>query len=339
MTDLLKTFRSRRRATGGKVAASLGDVALAAGVSTASASRALARPELVSDPVRARVLQAAERLGYVGNAAARFLSSRRSGLIGAVLGEAAEPVAWRILAGADSTLSGHGIGVVVRVASDSTLSDCVRSLVARGVDGLLFVGVSPDAEIQVEAFGPALPWAVCDGESGLEGRRMTAESVGHRGLRLACAYLEQLGHRRIGAIRRQRAGGDQGLQLKERCAPIDYPVDQLGDTERVRAAVRALLDEGTTAIVAGSDAAAAAAVRECRALSLAVPHRVSVVGWGDTELARNFEPPLTSVRIPARASGQTAAEYLVAAIAGQDFRWPELQVKLVIRESTASAPD
>jgi LacI family transcriptional regulator len=107
----------------------------------------------------------------------------------------------------------------------------------------------------------------------------------------------------------------------------------------VRAAVRTLIGAGTTAIVACSDVAAAAVVRECRAQSRSVPDRMSVIGWGDTELARNIEPQLTSVRVPWRASGEAAAQYLVAAIAGRDFRWPELPLKLVIRESTGRAPD
>src|ERR1700682_4401014 len=77
--------RSRRRARRASDVPSLADVARAAKVSTASASRALARPELVSEAVRARVSDAASRLGYVANVAARSLSTHRSGLVGAVL--------------------------------------------------------------------------------------------------------------------------------------------------------------------------------------------------------------------------------------------------------------
>lgn len=284
------------------------------------------------------MLLAAERLSYVGNAAARFLSSRRSGLIGAVVGEAIDPVAWQMLAGAESTLAGHGIGVLVRVTSDSTVSDCVRSLSGHGVDGLLFVGISPTTESRGKAWNPALPWVSCERQSQSSDGGQEAETLAYRGLRLARAYLEQLGHRRIGIIGRRRVGGAEGFPMEESLASIDHPIDMPEDTDRMRTAVKALVGEGMTAIVAASDAAAAVAVRECRALSLVVPHQVSVVGWGDTHLARSFEPQLTSVRIPARVSGQTAAEYLVAAIAGHDFRWPDLQPKLVIRASTAPPP-
>ena len=58
----------------------------------------------------------------------------------------------------------------------------------------------------------------------------------------------------------------------------------------MRAAARLLIQNAATAIVAASDLAAAAALRECRALKLAVPQQVSVVGWGDSELARCLDP-------------------------------------------------
>jgi LacI family transcriptional regulator len=126
--------------------------------------------------------------------------------------------------------------------------------------------------------------------------------------------------------------------LQENATMIEHQVESLDDTDTVRAAVRRLTENAATAIVASSDTAAAAALRECRALGLAVPQQVSVIGCGDSALARCLDPPLTSVRLPARASGQAAAVWLVAALAGREFTWPDLPLKLVIRESTGRAP-
>ncbi len=318
---------------------SLNDVARAAGVSTASASRALARPELVSDALRTRVLQAASRLGYVGNAAARFLATRRSGLIGAVLGGEHDPVAAYMLQAAENTLSALGVGLLLRVACpEAPAAACARSLRARGVDGLLFIGVSPPA--QMPDSNRAVPSVACGQPPSSAPGGADVVTLEDRGLELACRYLQQLGHSRIGAIGRGGAAGDEGASsTRDGVAVVAHLGGALHDSEPVRAAVRTLIDARTTAIVACSDVAAAAVVRECRAQSRAVPDRMSVIGWGDTELARNIEPQLTSVRVPWRASGEAAAQYLVAAIAGRDFRWPELPLKLVIRESTGRAPD
>jgi LacI family transcriptional regulator len=115
---------------------------------------------------------------------------------------------------------------------------------------------------------------------------------------------------------------------------IEHQVDSLSEPDAVRAAVRRLIENGATAIVACSDLAAAAALRECRALGLGVPGQISVIGWGDSPIAHCLDPQLTSVRLPASASGQAAGDCLVAALAGHEFTWPDLPLKLVIRQST-----
>jgi DNA-binding LacI/PurR family transcriptional regulator len=325
----------RRRRQPTDRATRLADVARMAGVSTASASRALAHPELVSDAVRDRVSDAASQLGYVANAAARSLSTRKSGLVGIVLGEP-DPTALHMLEAAEKTLSAGGTGVLLRLASRAiSATACAQALVARGVDGLLYVGSgeAPDAA----DWQPArpLPYIACGQGPAADaaGNRGTIE---RRGLALAYAYLQQLGHRRIGVIggHPDEGAADAALDI----ATINHPMDNLEDLDAARAGARRLIEKAATAIVARSDTAAAAALLECRVLGLAVPQQMSVVGWGDTALARCLDPPLTSVRIPAHAGGGAAAEYLLAAMAGRDVQWPSLTLKLVIRGSTGPLP-
>lgn len=315
---------------------SLVAVANAANVSTASASRALARPELVSEAVRARVVAAASRLGYVANAAARSLSTHRSGLIGAVLEDPSDPVVARMLEAAERSLSAHGLGVVVRVAcAASPVAACAQMLAARGVDGLLFLG--DGAMPEGWKSGGALPHVECGHTPGSD-VAPPGETIQRRGLALARAYLQQFGHTRIGTL---------GLRRDERAEPrtpsredltiMAEQVDRFDEVDAIRAAIRRLIENAVTAMVALSDVAAAAALRECRAQGIDVPGRVSVMGWGDTPLARCLDPQLTSVRVPASTSGLAAAEYLVAVLAGRTFTWPDLPLKLVIRESTGSA--
>ena len=313
------------------------DVARAANVSTASASRALARPELVSAALRARVEDAASHLGYVPNAAARSLSTHRSGLIGAVLCDDTNPVVLQMLAAAERTLSAHALGVVVRVVSAaSPIAVCAQTLAKQGVEGLLFVGTGAIPGRESWNADGSLPYAGCGQTPDLEGAQ-PGETVERRGLALARAYLQQLGHTGIGILGLRRNAGDAQRPSSEGDSPIGEPVDHFEDVESVRAAVRRLIEKTVTGIIALSDIAAAVAVRECYAAEIPVPDRISVVGWGDTALARCVHPPLTSVRVPAAASGQAAAECLVATLAGRTFTWPALPLKLVIRESTGPA--
>lgn len=329
--------RRRRPAVSGTP--SLSDVASAAGVSTASASRALARPELVSEGVRASVLNAASALGYVANAAARSLSTRRSGLIGLVVGEPADPIALQMLEAAEATFSAHGFGVVLRLAcSSSPAVACAKALAARGADALMFIG-TPAPEVADWNCGRGVPYVDCGQRPKSNAVEGVCETISQRGAALANAYLEQLGHRRIGVVVAQREEGARGhASSAQHPATIEQHAVKLEDTDAVRAAVRLLIENEATAIVAASDLVAAAALRECRALQLAVPQQMSVVGWGDSDLARCLDPLLTSVRLPARGSGRAAAEYLLASMAGQPFQWPDLTPKLVIRESTGPAP-
>jgi LacI family transcriptional regulator len=285
--------------------------------------------------VRARVSDAAARLGYVANAAARSLSTRKSNLVGAILSEPADPVVLQMLEAAERSLSAHGVGVLIRAASaGASAAACAEALAARGVDGLLFIGAGATPDREGWKAGLSLPYVGCGQKPGSD-IAAAGETIERRGLALACAYLQQLGHRHIGVIsRRQGEGTEQGAPAEENGTMIEHQVDSLSEPDAVRAAVRRLIENGATAIVACSDLAAAAALRECRALGLGVPGQISVIGWGDSPIAHCLDPQLTSVRLPASASGQAAGDCLVAALAGHEFTWPDLPLKLVIRQST-----
>ena len=89
-----------------------------------------------------------------------------------------------------------------------------------------------------------------------------------------------------------------------------------------------------TAAICGSDAIALAVMHACARHGIEVPRRMSIVGFGDTPLARCVSPMLTSVRIAARGAGVAAAEYLLARLAGRASDITELPIKLVVRAST-----
>src|SRR5215468_1404927 len=116
----------------------LRDVARAAGVSTASASRAIARPEVVSEQLRERILAAAGRLGYSPNLAARALVARRSGLVAMLLDAPIEPLRAAALAAIERELARAGYALLVATARGPE-DALARSgdLLGRGVEGVI----------------------------------------------------------------------------------------------------------------------------------------------------------------------------------------------------------
>ena len=193
-------------------------------------------------------------------------------------------------------------------------------LAARGVDGLLFVGAG--ATPGPEGWKSGRRLAACRMRAHARIGRRTAgrEHPAARpgvGLRVSAAARAPPHRHPRAAPGRERRSADAVAGRRHDHRTSESIVSTTVDA--VRAAIRRLIENAVTAIVALSDVAAAAALRECRALGVDVPGRISVMGCGDTALARCLDPQLTSVRVPASASGRAAAEYLVAVLARRTF--------------------
>lgn len=317
----------------------LREVARAAGVSTASASRALAHPGRVSVDLRGRILAAAERLGYAPNFAARSLAARRSGLIGVIVHSLAEPRLADTLSALEHRLAAAGYGLVI-VATEGPAgpspTSALQQLLGRGAEGLVLVDTAHVRELSPVLRDRRLPWiAVGDeagGESVIDGGR-------RRGAELACRYLLDLGHRRFGVIALAAAtttGVSDALGGGHLAATA--PVH---DGDAAQAAMQRLLDQPDppTAVICDRDLYALAAVRACLGRGVAVPRAVSIIGFGDADFARRAVPALTTLRIPAVTVGVQLAECLLARLEhGTPPTGFAAPVKLVVRESTGPAP-
>ena len=335
----MKSIGTRRRKPHG-TQARLTDVAQAAAVSTASACRALTRPETVSDELRGRVSEAATMLGYVANSAARALVRRRSGLIGVVTGDFDEPGLASALAGLQARLLGAGWALLLGGSGkDATPLDDARALVGHGVEGLAFLGVGVPPDLGEVRGIERVPCVTVD-------RTDAAGFTANAGLDLARAgkliadYLGQIGHRRLAVIAESRSvvGALLGDGLGSDKVPAGFSVERLTiDDEPLAEGLSKwfAMPDSPTAAICGSDAIALAVMHACARHGIDVPGRMSIVGFGDTPLARCVSPALTSVRIPARGAGVAAAEYLLARLAGRAPGTTELPIKLVVRASTA----
>jgi LacI family transcriptional regulator len=251
----------------------------------------------------------------------------------------ADPLTAALLDALEKTLRRQGFSVALamaRHAPDSLAS--VGELLGRGVDAVLSWEVTASAEAAnlVEAHGR--PWLA------LDDARRRGDAIGRSaGASLACRYLRSLGHERIGvlvgshrrieaAILQNLAGTDGELLIPE----VGPSPDPWADLQR---ACAILLDRSdpATAIACASDLEAVAVLRECHARGIDVPGEVSVVGFGDTELARQTWPSLTTARVAMAELAAGAVAILIAMLAGHTVTIPEPAVKLVVRESTAFA--
>jgi LacI family transcriptional regulator len=332
----------RRRHARDNRGPTLHDVARAAGVSTASVSRALSRPELVSEIVRDRVRVAIDALAYIPNAAARALSGRSACVVGAVVSTLSDPVTLLALEAMTRELATGRVALVLSMAGeDATSSEpCVRALVAQGVDAIVFcTGTAPSEPSRLFP-GRKVPYACLD--ETVAGAAPVASGFDRaNAIVLAGRYLQQLGHLRIGVF----AVGNR-CEGAVRDALGKTGIEVVGDLSTIHSARGAsealdgwwMAAARPTAAICGNDIAAVAMLHECHRRGTAVPAQWSVIGIGDTELSRQVRPTLTTLRVPAREAGRAMARSLLAALEGRTETTISLSAKIVARESTGAPP-
>lgn len=327
------------------------DVALHAGVSTATVSRVLSRPERVSPPTRERVLASVKELGYELNVAGRSLRTARSAKLLVAVPDISKSFFSNVIRGAEEAARAQGYAVVLGdTRYDPLLENQYVGMLRRNeVDGLVFLGhCAPDSlsGLIAERGGLAPIVYGCDYSPNHGASSVQIDNVGAGSD--AAEHLIGLGHRRIGvvtgslvsAISRDRLAGVEnamqrhGLVSSLRVQHGDFSVESGGE------AANALLDEDVTGIFCFSDEMALGALQAVRSRGLSCPKDISVVGFDDIRFARYMTPALTTIRQPAAEIGRYAVNLLLKAIAGAlDTRQiVTLPHQLVVRDSTAPAP-
>jgi len=313
----------------------LRDVARAAGVSTASASRALAGTRVTSELHR-RIMAAATRLGYRTNLAARALAAKRSGLIGIAAAPLSDALLAEVIEAAELRFAREGYGVLISGVSPSNLIAASHALMARGVEAILFVGKSPTDQDLDTLQRQDVPWiGVAEGD-GEDPSRLDLGQA--KGAEIAARYLVELGHERFGVLERKGGMSRRGVAIGlagSRARLVVAETLTREDGNELRRGAQRLLDSGErpSALVCGGDAEALAALRECSMRGIAVPGTLSIVGFGDQEFARHSWPALTTVRVRGEEIGKSGAEALLDRLAGRAAKRYETAPKLVIRET------
>lgn len=328
-------------------------VAARAGVSTATVSRALSNPDVVVPETRARVQAAIDALGYAPNFAAKSLRMLRTSKIIVMVPDVSNPFFSEVLRGAEDAaqLAGYSVLLGDTRGDDNREAQFADMLQRKEADGLIFLGHRMPQTLRavVKDKGGRAPIVnACDFSPAFGVSSAHIDNA--KAAQEAMALLYSMGHQRVGIIAgdpesnitRERLAGAQRAAVAARkqgdlvYRHADYTID-----EGCRQAEQMLaLPERPTAIFCFSDEMAVGALAACRARGLACPKDVSIIGFDDIRYARYLDPPLTTIRQPMTAIGQTAVKLLLATIGGgsTEPQFVTLGHELVVRGSTGPAP-
>jgi LacI family transcriptional regulator len=347
------------------------DIAKHAEVSESTASMILAgRGQRYSVHTREKVLAAAKALHYRPNIAGRSLRMNRSFLIGVLFNSVNSVHAAEFLRGVQGQLIGAQCApIVFSHASPTDEATCLQSCLGRHLDGLI-VNAAVDAQGAadvgqyqavvdsglplVEVFGrflPAVPSVNIDEVSAGRSAARHLMALGHRSI----AFLVHEGY---DAARGEVQGTHhdaweryRGYEQAVRGAGLEpivvtHAEPRGGDANAAFlaggvAALPALLAHPAqpTAVVCYNDYQSVGLIRAARRQKVAVPGRLSVVGFLDTELSQTLDPALTTLRLPAFDLGCETARMVLELVEERPVHSVTVPCELVVRESTAEIKD
>ncbi len=345
--------RSRRSPTSGAgKAPTILDVAAAAGVSKSTVSNVVRGADDVSSATRARVLAAIDLLGYTPNAIARQFVMQRTTILGVLVGDLRNPYYAQMAQVAERAASLHGYTTMfcnIEAAEHIALAG-VESLLQHRVAGIVFLAYSSGTAHLEEALRRAGVPIAFVGLSAQWGDSVGPEDV--QGGRLATEHLIGLGHRRIAYVRtplversgdRARHNGYRAAMRDaghEVLAPLSWapgaPAVRCGrESQRLGAALRGR--SAPTALFVSNDIGAISMLEACERAGLAVPERISIVGFDDIAIAGLHRISLTTVAQRLDYQAELAVSLLLERIRdpGLPPRHTSVPVELRVRESTA----
>ncbi len=324
------------------------DIAAAAGVSQATVSNVLNRPEIVSVETRERVYASIREMNFVVNESARTLRAGRSRTLGVIVLDLTNPFWGEVTRGVSDAAAARGYSVLLGSSGESRKreQDLLRLFEEHRVDGVLVSSVDVGSSA-IEALNHHGITVVLLDQCDTSGRysSVSLDQVG--GARLIAEHLLVEGHRRIGFINvsrevwwsRERLRGLREAILAKGEDPEIVITEMTVATMTARTAEPALSDllssaPDVTAVVCVNDMVALGVLKRLRDLKLAVPQDMSVVGFDDSYFAGLLSPALTTVRQQPYLLGKTAAELVIDRSPTDLVKTIVYEPALIIREST-----
>lgn len=338
-----------------KPAATMADIAAAAGVSVSTVSRALSGSPLVASAKVEEILRIARESGYVVNATARNLRLKRTQTIGVVIPlahEAGQPLtdpflSQMIIHLADEiTLRGYGMFLQKVLAPGH---DWLQHLIASGrADGFIIIGQSTERDTLQVVADNYLPLVVWGGR--LAGDRYCTVGTDNRAaMALITRHLLDTGRKRLVFLGNPKMP-ELGLRYAGYAEAITEAATQDPTVAAPRSvsvhltangaydAVRELIANGVDfdALVCASDVIAVSALRALASAGVSVPGEVAVTGYDDIPMAAHTSPSLTTVHQDLPLAAGTLVERLFRRMDGHNLPSVTLPTEVVVRDSSAA---
>lgn len=326
-----------------KKKANLRDVARTAQVSVATVSRVLNSPDVVKPDTRQRVEEVIEELGFFRSAAARAINTGRTKIVGALIPSLDNDIFALTIDAMEDRLADFGFSLVVATTEEDPDKEArkAQELLDIGVEGLFVPGITHSDELYALIRRFRLPTiAVSYYEPSFE-----LPTIGYNNqeaARIAMQHLLDLGHRKIVVVHgptenndrtRERLVGSRSDQPDVEMTFVPTELSIAGGCSAVAKCQNHQND--IDAYLCVSDVMAFGVIFELQRRSYKVPDDVSVIGIHDLPSAQSLNPSLTTVHLPARRMGQTAAEALSHWIENDTVPEPMcFQTRLMERGST-----
>lgn len=326
----------------------IADVAARAGVSKATASRALSGKGYVAESTRQRVLQAVKEIGFVASPNAAGLVTGHTKNIGVVTPFISRWYFGATLEGIEESLLDDGYDMTLcHLHPDSAQRGLVFDfyLARKRFDGVILIGVDPTPDETTRLLRLGIP-IISVGTPVAGIRSLTIDDVG--AARLATEHLLRLGHRSILHIGGEITGDDDHSVNAQRLTGYRQAMAAAGLSGGARSAhalsvpggydsgTLALCDPGArpTAVFAVCDEVAIGVMIAARRIGVRVPDDLSVIGIDGHDYAEMFS--LTTIEQNPRRQGESAVTDLLDAVSGEpaDVDVVDMPARLVVRAST-----
>jgi len=334
----------------------LDDVARRARVSLSTASRVINDNGYpVAEATRQRVLDAVRDLNYSPSVLARALVTKRTQIIGVIVGDVTDPYFSEIVRGVEDVARRAGYLVIVCNADRDPATEVsyLRTLLGYRVDGVILAGGGSLEEAHRAPLRQAIAGLERQGSVVVSLAEVAASvpciSIDNRAAAAAAArHLIALGHTRIGVIAgpehittaRARLDGVQDVLGPQGIRP-GWLVNGRFTVQGGELAAEVLLNRASrpTAIIALNDQMAVGTVAAAHRHRLSIPDDLSVVGFGDTTAARQTWPPLTTISVPRHELGARATNAILTQLQdGTRAASCQLDYALVVRGTTGPPP-
>lgn len=337
LTDDHLTQRRERAAT-------IADVARLAGVATSTVSRALSNPKRVNHVTRQRIEEAAAQLAYIPSAQARSLTSGKTGVVGVLVPDIANPFYFDLIRGAQRQLRAAGYAQLLLDTEEShEIESSMIELMLKNADGVVLAASRLDDDELVAAAArqplvtinrdvPGVPTVILDTPGGMRQTLVHLHSLGHRSVVFVAGPSESWSSaRRWEAL--QAAAEELGVEATN-VGPW-APTAAAGPT-----AADAVIATGATAAVVFNDLLAIGMLGRLKERGLSVPTDLSIIGCDDIFGASFCNPPLTTVSAPIEECGRVAVTMLLSQLEAIEVARSHtvLPTYLTTRDSSGPVP-